>query len=71
MDRPSRLRVFREARGLSSRKAAELAGIDPAQLSRLERGQAGASLNTVLRVAQVLGLRRVREALEPFLGAER
>jgi transcriptional regulator with XRE-family HTH domain len=68
MNETSKLRIAREARGLSLREAAELAGIDPAQLSRLERGQAGASLNTVLRVAQVLGLRRVREALAPFLG---
>ncbi len=68
MSESSKLRVLRESRGLSLREAASLARIDPAQLSRLERGQGRASLDATLRLAQVLGLRRVRKALQPFIG---
>ena len=62
----SRLRVLREARGLSLRGAARLAQIDVGQLSKLERGIGGVSLDTALRLARVLGLADVEKALRPF-----
>jgi transcriptional regulator with XRE-family HTH domain len=66
--RLSKLRLLREARGLSLRAAAEMARIDPAQLSRLERGEGGLSLEAAARLARVLGLHAVSKALEPFIG---
>ena len=60
------LRVLREARGLSLRTTANLAGIDAGQLSRLERGAGGISIDAAIRVARVLGLTEVPKALAPF-----
>ena len=62
-----RLRIEREARGLSLRGAARLADIDPGQLSRVERGTAGMTLNSFLRLSRVLGLKDVAKALAPFV----
>lgn len=62
----SRLRVLREARGLSLREAAKLAELDPAQLSRVERGLGGLSLDGACRLGRVLGLPNIERALKPF-----
>jgi transcriptional regulator with XRE-family HTH domain len=51
------LRSAREAQGLSLRQIARMAEIDPAQLSRIERGQANPSINSLSRLARVLGLK--------------
>jgi transcriptional regulator with XRE-family HTH domain len=64
----SKLRLLREARGLSLRATAEMAQMDSAQLSRLERGEGGVSLESAVRLARVLGLTGVPKALEPFIG---
>ena len=42
--------------------------MDSAQLSRLERGEGGLSLESAVRLARVLGLTAVPKALEPFIG---
>jgi transcriptional regulator with XRE-family HTH domain len=68
--RTSRLRILREARGLSLREVARIAGIDVGQLSRLERGGAGASIQTAIRLARVLGLTDAAKALKPFISAD-
>jgi transcriptional regulator with XRE-family HTH domain len=62
------LRAVREARGLGLRDVANEAGIDPAHLSRVERGQANLSVEALLRLARVLGLRELVRLLTPYVG---
>jgi transcriptional regulator with XRE-family HTH domain len=64
------IRVVREARGLSLRAAAHLAGIDPAHLSKVERGEAGLSVDSLARLARVLGLRELAQLLAPYVRGE-
>ncbi|MWA05823.1 helix-turn-helix domain-containing protein [Actinomadura sp. LD22] len=64
------LKQAREARRLSLRRAAEQAGIDPAHLSRVERGERQLSVEALQRLAQVIGLQEVAISLRPFV-AER
>jgi transcriptional regulator with XRE-family HTH domain len=71
VSRSSKLRIVREARGLSLREAAKLARIDPAQLSRLERGLGGLSVNAAMRLARALGLPEVGKVLSPFVAEVR
>jgi transcriptional regulator with XRE-family HTH domain len=59
-------RAAREARGLSLRQTARLADIDPAQLSRVERGQSRLSVASMLRLAHVLRLRGLVRQLDRF-----
>jgi transcriptional regulator with XRE-family HTH domain len=61
-----RLRAAREERGKSLRYVAERAGIDPAHLSRVERGQANLSIDSLRRLASVLGLHELVTLLEPY-----
>jgi transcriptional regulator with XRE-family HTH domain len=61
------LRAVRQARGLSLRKTATQAGIDPGHLSRVERGQAGLSVEALVRIAGVLGLRELARLLGPYV----
>ncbi|MGC2374262.1 MAG: helix-turn-helix transcriptional regulator [Solirubrobacteraceae bacterium] len=65
------LRAVREARGFGLRRVAEKAGIDPAHLSRVERGQAGLSVESLQRLAQVLGLRELDRLLSPYIPDDR
>jgi transcriptional regulator with XRE-family HTH domain len=58
--------MVRQAQGLSLRKAAERAGIDPGHLSRVERGQGGLSVEALGRLAHVLGLRELERLLRPY-----
>jgi transcriptional regulator with XRE-family HTH domain len=51
-----RLRAFRQMRRTSLRATAGLAGISPGFLSELERGRANASIGTLRRIADALGL---------------
>jgi transcriptional regulator with XRE-family HTH domain len=51
------LRAVRLLQGLGLRETARRAGMDHAQLSRIERGQEGLSLDALSRLAKVLGLR--------------
>ena len=60
------LRAVRLARGLGLRKTAELAGIDPAHLSRVERGRARLSVDSLARLARVLELRELAKLLDPY-----
>jgi DNA-binding XRE family transcriptional regulator len=50
-----RLAELREAAKLSQRQAAKLAGVDQADLSRIESGQVTPSLPTLLRLLEVVG----------------
>ncbi len=49
------LRSVRLAHGLSLREAARRAHIDPAHLSKVERGQKSLSVDSLHRLAKVLG----------------
>jgi transcriptional regulator with XRE-family HTH domain len=62
------LRAVRQARGLGLRSVARDAGIDPAHLSRVERGQAALSVESLQRLAGVLELRELERLLAPYLG---
>jgi transcriptional regulator with XRE-family HTH domain len=62
------LRALRERRGLSLRDCARRADIDPAHLSRAERGEARLSLDSLLRVARVLGEDDLAQMLRLFAG---
>jgi transcriptional regulator with XRE-family HTH domain len=61
----------RQARGLGLRAVARDAGIDPAHLSRVERGQAALSVESLQRLARVLELRELERLLAPYLGERR
>lgn len=68
--RTSALRAAREAAGLGLREAAERAGIDPAHLSRVERGTKQLSVDALYRLAGVLGLGELRQALRTYVAGE-
>jgi transcriptional regulator with XRE-family HTH domain len=65
---PSHLRAVREAQGLGLRETARRAGLDPSHLSRVERGTGRLSLESLERLARVLGLRDLARLLHPHLG---
>ena len=60
------LRAVREAQGLGLREAARRAGLDPAHLSRVERGEAKLSVDALARLATVLDLRELAKLLAPY-----
>ena len=51
------VRSAREAKGLTQSQLAGFAGLSEIYLSELERGGRGASLNVLLLIAKVLGVR--------------
>lgn len=51
------IRAVRSARGLSQGDAAELAGIDPTYLSKIENGRSVSLLEHQLRILRRLGAR--------------
>jgi XRE family transcriptional regulator, regulator of sulfur utilization len=53
----SELRAAREAAGLTQVRLAELAAVQQAEVSRIERGLGNPTRDTLLRLAAVLGLR--------------
>ena len=59
----SKLRAVRESKGLAPTEAAERAGIAPAHLSRVEHGRRGLSVDSLTRLAGVLGLRELERLL--------
>ncbi|WP_178970383.1 helix-turn-helix domain-containing protein [Streptomyces acidiscabies] len=67
MRSPSPLRAVRTARGLGLRTVAALAGIDPGHLSKVERGEKQLSLDSLYRLATVLGLQELAGFLRPYL----
>lgn len=50
------IRRYREARGLSQRRLAELAGTTQASIAHIEGGQANPTLGLVERLAHALGM---------------
>jgi transcriptional regulator with XRE-family HTH domain len=60
------LRAVRIAHGLSLRETARRAGITPAHLSRVERGERQLSVDALLRLAGVLGLNELAKLLAPY-----
>ena len=66
----STLRAVREAHGLGLRDVAERAAVDQGQLSRVERGLSGLSVDSLARVAGVLGLDELERLLRPHLRIE-
>lgn len=65
------LRAVREAQGLGLVETAKRADMDPAHLSRVERGVGGLSVASLARLARVLGLKELVRLLEPYAGTER
>lgn len=63
----SRLRRTRKSLGLSLRSVASRAGLDPAHLSRLERGEAHLTVDTLYRLACALELDELARHIEPFI----
>jgi len=61
------LRAVRRAKGLSLRLVAGRADIDPAHLSRVERGQAQLSVDALHRLALVLDLRELAALMQPYV----
>lgn len=61
---------MREAQGLGLRETARRAGLDPTHLSRVERGQAGLSVESLERLAHVLGLSDLARLLHPHVGGD-
>lgn len=63
------LRAVRIAQGLSLKEAARRARMDPAHLSRVERGEKQLSVDSLGRLAEVLGLRDLVRLLAPYRAA--
>jgi transcriptional regulator with XRE-family HTH domain len=63
---PERLRAVRQARGWSLRDVCAPANIDPAHLSRVERGEKSLSIDALYRLAKVLGLPELAKQLITF-----
>jgi transcriptional regulator with XRE-family HTH domain len=63
----SRLRAVRELKGLTLTETAKRAGIAPAHLSRVERGMRGLSVESLARLAGVLGLHELEGLLRVHL----
>ena len=60
-------RALRLAQGRGLREVAAEANINPAHLSRVERGQRQLSLEAFVRLARVLGLFDLCRLLAPYL----
>lgn len=61
------IRALREANGFSLRETARRADIDPAHLMRVERGEAGLSIDSLARLARVLGPAELARMLDPYV----
>lgn len=59
-----KLGVAREKAGLTQAELAERIGTDQASISRIERGERNITLETLAKLAKVLGLRVTVEAVE-------
>jgi transcriptional regulator with XRE-family HTH domain len=62
-----RLRATREAQGKSLRAVARESGVDASNLSRIERGLQRPSLDALVRIGRVLGLRNLVETIGLFV----
>jgi transcriptional regulator with XRE-family HTH domain len=65
--RTPRLREIREAQRKGLRETARRIGVDPAYLSRVERGLVKPSLGVLYRLAQELKLEDLAADLAPFV----
>lgn len=61
------LRAAREAKGMSLRATAQLSGIDPGHLSKVERGEKQLSIEALYRLATVVDLDELASQLKPLL----
>lgn len=61
------LRAVRRARGLTLKDVGERAGIDPGHLSKVERGDKLLGLDSMYRLAVVLGLTEFAQMLALYL----
>ena len=61
------IRALREANGLSLRETARRAEMDPAHLMRVERGEAGLSIESLQRLSRVLGPAELVKMLNPYV----
>jgi transcriptional regulator with XRE-family HTH domain len=61
------IKALREANGLSLRETARRADMDPAHLLRVERGDAGLSIDSLQRLAHVLGPAELAKLLNPYV----
>ncbi len=64
--KPNPLRSVRLANGLGLRETARRADIDPGQLSRIESDKGGLTIDSLYRLAIVLGLKELAKYLRPF-----
>ncbi|TKA13208.1 helix-turn-helix domain-containing protein [Actinacidiphila oryziradicis] len=60
------LRTLRRARGWTLSQAAAKAGMDESHLSKVERGLAGLSVDTLSRLAGVYDLTELQAQLAPY-----
>jgi len=63
---PPPLRAVREARGKSLRSVARASGVDPARISKIERGLVVPTVRELLRLGRVLGLPELLTLLGPY-----
>jgi transcriptional regulator with XRE-family HTH domain len=63
----SRLRAVRESQRRSLESVADEAGITPGHLSRIERGQKQPSVDVLVRIGRVLGLRDLVDSIGLFV----
>lgn len=64
------IRAVRIAHGWSLRDIARRSGMDAGHLSKVERGQAGVSVDQLKRLADVLGLSELSTLLAPYVERE-
>ena len=57
----------RVLQGRSQMEVAHEAGVDPSQLSKIERGLASPSVSTLYRIARALKMRNLSDAIEPYV----
>jgi len=61
------IRAIRQAQGLSQNQLAKRSGIPQGQLSMVERGKAGLSLEAFYRVTEEIGPRELSRLLKPYV----
>ena len=59
------IRAYRKQAGLSQEKLAEKAELHPVYISAVERGAKNISVDTLIRITKVLGI-RVRDLVNDF-----
>jgi transcriptional regulator with XRE-family HTH domain len=68
---PNPIRAVRLAQGKRLRETARRIPMDPGQLSKIERGEAGLTLEALAGIARVLELRDLYRHLAPFVREDR